>query len=113
MNALTWLITGGFAKGHRTQVLGVTTALSAIALWAVGDMSLADLLESFRSRLAASVLPRSAPRSTTPRRRRRKEPSPPRQNEAAWLCLAYDLCGRPVAIFPECLAFMPRSCALP
>ena len=44
MNTLTWLITGGFAKGRRTQVLGVTTALSAIALWAVGDMWLADLL---------------------------------------------------------------------
>ncbi len=44
MQTLTWLITGGFAKGHRTQVLGVTTALSAIALWAVGDMSLAGLL---------------------------------------------------------------------
>jgi hypothetical protein len=44
MNTLTWLITGGFAKGRGTQVLGVTTALSAIALWAVGDMSLADLL---------------------------------------------------------------------
>jgi hypothetical protein len=44
LNTLTWLITGGFAKGCRTQVLGVTTALSAIALWAVGDMSLADLL---------------------------------------------------------------------
>jgi hypothetical protein len=37
-------LAGGFAKGHRTQVLGVTTALSAVALWAVGDMSLADLL---------------------------------------------------------------------
>jgi hypothetical protein len=44
VNSLTWLITGGFAKGHRTQVLGVTTALSAVALWAVGDMSFADLL---------------------------------------------------------------------
>jgi hypothetical protein len=37
-------LTGGFAKGYRTQVLGVTTALSALTLWAVGDMSLADLL---------------------------------------------------------------------
>lgn len=44
MNSLTWLITGGFAKGHRTQVLGVTTALSAVALWAVGDMSFADIV---------------------------------------------------------------------
>jgi hypothetical protein len=44
MENLAWLLTGGFAKGHCTQVLGVTTALSAAALWAVGDMSLADLL---------------------------------------------------------------------
>jgi hypothetical protein len=44
MDTLTWLITGGFTKGRHTQVLGVTTALLAIALWAVGDMSLADLL---------------------------------------------------------------------
>jgi hypothetical protein len=44
MENLAWLLTGGFAKGRRTQVLGVTTALSAVALWAVGDMSLADLM---------------------------------------------------------------------
>ena len=33
---LAWLITGGFAKGYRTQILGITTALSTIALgrWA-------------------------------------------------------------------------------
>ena len=39
MENLAWLISGGFAKGYRTQVLA-----SAVALWAVGDMSLADLL---------------------------------------------------------------------
>ena len=44
MENLARLVSGGFAKGYRTQVLGVTTALSAVALWAVGDMSLADLL---------------------------------------------------------------------
>ncbi len=44
MNALIWLMSGGFAKGYRTQVLGVTAALSAAGLWAVGDMSLADLV---------------------------------------------------------------------
>ena len=44
MNALAWLITGGFAKGYRTQVLGVTAALTTVGLWAVGDMSLADLV---------------------------------------------------------------------
>jgi hypothetical protein len=41
---LAWLITGGFAKGYRTQILGITTPLSTIALWAVGDTSLADLV---------------------------------------------------------------------
>ncbi len=41
---LAWLITGGFAKGYRTQILGITTALSTIALWAVGDMTLSDLI---------------------------------------------------------------------
>jgi hypothetical protein len=44
MQTLTWLITGGFAKGYRTQVLGVAAALSAIAMWAVGDMTLMDLI---------------------------------------------------------------------
>jgi hypothetical protein len=44
MQTLGWLITGGFAKGYRTQVLGLTAALSAVALWAVGDMTLAELL---------------------------------------------------------------------
>ena len=44
MNTLTWLITGGFAKGHRTQILGVTAALSTIGLLAVGEMSLPDLI---------------------------------------------------------------------
>ena len=41
---LAWLITGGFARGYRTQILGVTAALSTVALWAVGDMTLADLI---------------------------------------------------------------------
>jgi len=44
MNAIAWLITGGFAKGYRTQVLGVTAALSAVGLWAVGDLSLSELI---------------------------------------------------------------------
>ena len=40
---LTWLITGGFARGYRTQILGLSTAISAIAMWAVGDTTLTDL----------------------------------------------------------------------
>lgn len=44
MNGITWLLTGGFAKGYRTQILGVTAALSAVGLWAAGDMTLAELV---------------------------------------------------------------------
>jgi len=89
-------------QGRRTQVLGVTTALSAIALWGVGDMSLADLWASLRSRLAASVFPRLAPRSTTRRRRRRKEASPQRQNESlADLLLEHDPFRKAALTFPD------------
>ncbi len=45
MNTLGWLLTGGFAKGYRTQILGITAALSAVGTWAVGDMGLMDLID--------------------------------------------------------------------
>ena len=38
------IVTAARAKGYRTQVLGLITALSAVASWAVGDASLADLV---------------------------------------------------------------------
>lgn len=44
MHNIAWLITGGFAKGYRTQILGLTTALSTVALWSVGDMTLSELM---------------------------------------------------------------------
>jgi hypothetical protein len=44
MEVVTYLLTGGFLKGYRTQVLGATAALSAVALWAVGDTTLMDLI---------------------------------------------------------------------
>ncbi|BAQ17984.1 hypothetical protein [Methyloceanibacter caenitepidi] len=44
MTTFAWLLTGGFAKGYRTQILGITAALSAVGLWAVGDLTLAQLL---------------------------------------------------------------------
>jgi hypothetical protein len=45
---LAWLLTGGFAKGYRTQILGLTTAISTIALWAVGDTTLTASLPNCR-----------------------------------------------------------------
>ena len=44
MNNIAWIFAGGFAKGYRTQILGLITAFSAVASWAVGDASIADLV---------------------------------------------------------------------
>jgi hypothetical protein len=44
MSNIAWIFTGGFAKGYRTQILGLVTALSAVASWAIGDTTLADLV---------------------------------------------------------------------
>jgi hypothetical protein len=41
---LPGFLAGGFCQGSRTQILGLTTALSTIALWAVGDTTLTDLI---------------------------------------------------------------------
>ena len=44
MDTFLWILRGGFAKGYRTQIFGVLAALTAVANFAVGDMSLTDLL---------------------------------------------------------------------
>jgi putative Mn2+ efflux pump MntP len=44
MNSIAWLLTGGFAKGYRTQILGLVTAISALASCAVGEATLAELV---------------------------------------------------------------------
>lgn len=38
METIGWLVTGGFAKGYRTQILAGLAFVSAVAAWAVGDM---------------------------------------------------------------------------
>jgi hypothetical protein len=74
---LAWLLTGGFAKGYRTQILGVTTALSTIALWAVGDMTLSDLIAKapviFGGLGLAALAPRLTTRATKRRDRQRQD----------------------------------------
>jgi len=42
---LTDILSGGFLRGKRTYILGGLLALQALASWAVGDMTLAQLLE--------------------------------------------------------------------
>lgn len=39
------LIKGGFLRGKRTYILGWVLVLQAVVSWAVGDASLAELLQ--------------------------------------------------------------------
>lgn len=45
MDILTKLLTGGFLAGYRTYLLGAIVAIQAVAGWAMGDMTLPQLLE--------------------------------------------------------------------
>ena len=45
MEMLVWLMSGGFLKGYRTQILGVTAFVSALGLWAIGDMTMVELVQ--------------------------------------------------------------------
>jgi hypothetical protein len=94
MENLAWLISGGFAKGYRTQVLGVTTALSAVRSGLSATCRSPISWVSFPSRSAGLALLRWAPRWTTPKRP--GEPSRQRQNNGS-----------------KPRAFMPHSGAFP
>ena len=39
------ILTGGFARGYRTYIVGGLLALQAVASWGLGDMTLAQLVE--------------------------------------------------------------------
>ena len=39
------ILSGGFLAGSRTYILGGLLALQAVAMWAVGDQSLTQLIE--------------------------------------------------------------------
>jgi len=45
MNAVASLLTGGFLAGYRTHILGAIIAIQAVAGWAMGDMTLAQLID--------------------------------------------------------------------
>ena len=62
MHSIAWLLTGGFAKGYRTQILGLITALSALASWASATPRSPSWWPGRRSSSAVSVLRRSASR---------------------------------------------------
>lgn len=50
LSKLGWILSGGWAKNYRTQLVGLVTALvgilTALQNWALGDASFVDLLKS-------------------------------------------------------------------
>lgn len=45
MGTLTYLLTGGFAKGYRTYILAGIALVTVVAQFAVGDIGLTDALQ--------------------------------------------------------------------
>ena len=45
MQTVIWLLTGGWARGYRTQLTGFTLMVATVVAWATGDMTLADLID--------------------------------------------------------------------
>lgn len=39
------ILSGGFLRGKRTYILAAAMVIQALAQWAVGDMSLAELIQ--------------------------------------------------------------------
>ena len=52
MNSMTSLLTGGFAKGYRTYIIGGLVALQAIAAFAVGDINMVEFMNQLPEILA-------------------------------------------------------------
>lgn len=53
MDVLSKILLGGFMKGYRTQVLGVSAFVSFIVSYLVGDMTLTDLIKHVPDMLIA------------------------------------------------------------
>lgn len=54
MQTLIYVLTGGWARGYRSQLLGFGVLYGAVVAWAVGDMSLADLVAKLPVMLAGA-----------------------------------------------------------
>jgi hypothetical protein len=58
---LTWILTGGFAKGYRTYILTGVAVVGAIASYAVGDTDLVQTLTAVATALGVSTLRAAVP----------------------------------------------------
>jgi hypothetical protein len=58
---LTWILTGGFAKGYRTYILMGVAVVGAIANYSIGDSDLIQTLTAIASALGVSTLRAAVP----------------------------------------------------
>ena len=61
MGNLTWILTGGFAKGYRTYILTGLAVVGFFASYAVGDSDLITTLSAIATALGVSTLRAAVP----------------------------------------------------
>lgn len=53
---LAYILTGGFAKGYRTYIMAGIAAVTVVAQFAVGDVSLSDAIQQLALALGLGTL---------------------------------------------------------
>lgn len=56
MQKMISFMMGGWAKGYRTQLLGFGVLYGAVVAWAIGDLSLADLVDKLPAMITGAGL---------------------------------------------------------
>ena len=64
MQNLTWLLTGGFAKGYRTYILAAVAVGTALANYAIGDGDLTATVTLVSAALATMAAAKHEPKPT-------------------------------------------------
>jgi hypothetical protein len=61
MSNLSWILTGGFAKGYRTYIMAGVVVLTAIASYAVGDADLVTTISAIATGIGLGTLRAAVP----------------------------------------------------
>lgn len=56
MSTITYILTGGFAKGYRTYILAGVAVITVAAQFSVGDLSLTEAIQQGAIALGLSTL---------------------------------------------------------
>lgn len=56
MNNVTWILTGGFAKGYRTYIMAAVVVVTALASYATGEADLVHTIQTIAAGLGLGAL---------------------------------------------------------